>query len=73
VKQAEPLRAGTIMKATRWQPYAVFDTDSGALVQTLLVPQFEEGPVCYSDSGMTFISNLKRTLDSIVPKTSNKQ
>lgn len=51
VKQAEALRAGTITKGTPWQPYAVFDTDSGALVQTLLVPQSEEGPVCYSTRG----------------------
>lgn len=59
---------GTTMKAPEWTPRAVFDTESGAVLDTLLVPQLELGPVCYSESGMTFIRTPEGTLDSLVPK-----
>jgi hypothetical protein len=57
---------GVVYKAPEWQPEAIFDTESGALIETLLVPQYESGPVCWSESGMTFIKAPEGTLDSLV-------
>ena len=68
IAQAKLAAPGTIMKTPEWKPEAVFDTESGALLDTLLVPQHEQGPVCYSESGMTFIRTPEGTLDSLVPK-----
>ena len=68
IGQAKLPAPGTISKAPEWKPEAVFDTESGALLDTLLVPQHELGPVCYSESGMTFIRTPEGTLDSLVPK-----
>lgn len=68
IAPAERMPPGTITKAPEWNPKAVFDTESGALVETLTVPQREMGPVCYSESGMTFIRTPKGTLDSLIAK-----
>ncbi|MFL6439918.1 MAG: hypothetical protein ACJ71Q_20265 [Terriglobales bacterium] len=61
---AEKLPPGTITKAPEWKPKAVFDTESGALVETMLVSMYEE-PVCYSGSGMKAIRVPEGMLDTL--------
>jgi len=55
---------GTITKTPEWRPQAVFDTESGALLETLLVSMHED-PVCYSGSGMKGIRVPEGTLDTL--------
>jgi hypothetical protein len=55
--------------ASEWKPMAEFDTETGALLDTILAPRMEMAPICYSDSGMTFIGAAEGTLDLLVPQT----
>jgi hypothetical protein len=65
ISSAQRLPPGTITKAPDWKPKAVFDTESGALVETLLLSMHEDGPVCYSGSGMKAIRVPEGTLDTL--------
>ena len=65
VSSAQRLPPATIMKSLEWTPKAVFDTESGTLLETLLVSMHETGPVCYSGSGMKAIRVPEGTLDTL--------
>lgn len=65
ISSAQRLPPGTIMKAPEWTPKAVFDTESGTLLETLLMSMHETGPVCYSGSGMKAIRVPEGTLDTL--------
>ena len=64
IASAQKLPPGTITRAPDWIPTAVFDTESGALIETLLVPILES-PVCYSGSGIKAIRTPEGTLDTL--------
>jgi len=65
ILSAQRLPPGTITKAPEWTPKAVFDTESGALLETLLLSKHEDGPVCYSGSEMKAIRSPEGTLDTL--------
>ena len=58
-----------VFAAPRSWPMAIFNTESGSLLETLLVPLSEAGPACWSDSGMTFVHLQQGTLDSLAVAT----
>ena len=64
ISSAQRLPPGTITRAPDWKPKAVFDTESGALMETMLVSMHED-PVCYSGSGMKAIRVPEGTLDTL--------
>lgn len=65
ISSAQRLPPGTTIKTPEWSPIAVFDTESGTLIETLLVSTHESGPVCYSGSGMKAIRIPEGTLDTL--------
>ena len=65
ISSAQRLPPGTIIRAPEWMPKAVFDTESGALLETMLVSLHEDGPVCYSGSGMKAIRVPEGILDTL--------
>jgi hypothetical protein len=54
---------------SEWKPMAEFDTEIGALLDTILVPRKEMALTCYSKSGLTSVRTPEGTLDSLVPQT----
>jgi len=63
---AQAQRIHGVWKTPQWVPKALFDTESGALLETLLVPSGDEHIVCYSESEMTALQSPKGTLDSLL-------
>jgi len=61
ISSAQRLPPGTMTRT----PKAVFDTESGALLETLLLSSQEDGLVCYSGSGMKAIRSPEGTLDTL--------
>lgn len=65
ISSTQRLPPGPIINAPQWSPNAVFDTESGALIETLLISIHESGPVCYSGSVMKAIRTPEGSLDTL--------